>query len=39
VLQAQHRPIGAVLVVSAYALTITALWWAAVETRRWDRRS
>jgi hypothetical protein len=34
-----NRPIGAVLVVSAYALTIAALWWAALETRRSDRRS
>lgn len=34
-----NRPIGAVLVVSAYALTIAALCWAALETRRSDRRS
>ncbi len=33
------RPIGVVLVVSAYALTIAALCWAALETRRSDRRS
>jgi hypothetical protein len=32
------RPIGAVLVVTTYALTIAALGWAAVETHRSDRR-
>ena len=32
------RPIGAVLVVSTYVLTIAALGWAAVETHRSDRR-
>jgi hypothetical protein len=33
-----NRPIGAVLVVSTYALTIGAFGWAALETRRLERR-
>ena len=32
------RPIGAVLVVSTYALTFAALGWAALETRRSNTR-